>query len=87
MRAARRRALRGAINEAQRVLIEDGSLPRLVIKWLRRGAAMANSPKEAEDYRQRRARKRTASRRPTFLGARAGSQIAEPRRPLDRLYL
>jgi polar amino acid transport system substrate-binding protein len=32
-------ALRGAINESQRSLLEDGTLPRLVTKWLELGAA------------------------------------------------
>jgi polar amino acid transport system substrate-binding protein len=34
-------ALNGAINESQRALLADGTLPRLVIKWLGRGAALA----------------------------------------------
>ena len=36
-------ALRSAINEAQRALLENGSLPRLVSQWLGRGAALATS--------------------------------------------
>ena len=34
-------ALRGAINEAQRALLEDGTLPRLVTEWLGPGGALA----------------------------------------------
>jgi polar amino acid transport system substrate-binding protein len=35
-------ALRGAINESQRALLEDGTPPRLVTKWLRRGARLGD---------------------------------------------
>jgi len=34
-------ALRGAINESQRALVEDGSLPHLHTQWLGPGAALA----------------------------------------------
>ena len=34
-------ALRGAINESQRSLLEDGTLPRLVTKWLGLSAPLA----------------------------------------------
>ena len=36
-------ALKEAINEAQRALVEDGTLPRLVTKWLGPGASAAGS--------------------------------------------
>jgi polar amino acid transport system substrate-binding protein len=34
-------ALRGAINEAQRALLKDGTLPHLVTKWLGQDGALA----------------------------------------------
>jgi len=36
-------ALKDAINEAQRALVEDGTLPRLVTKWLGPGASAVGS--------------------------------------------
>jgi ABC-type amino acid transport substrate-binding protein len=34
-------ALKGAINESQRALLEDGTLPHLVTKWLGPGGTLA----------------------------------------------